>query len=55
MSKWSLVVMVFVTFSLGACVTARPFDYKDPMETPQPGFLTGKSGEMTIYKSRTRR
>jgi len=52
MSLKTLILMVVAGFLLGACIKAKPF--KPPGEMDGPGLFTGKSGELTIYRSRTR-
>ncbi len=52
MSLKTVILMMVAGFLLGACVKARPFE--PPGEMDGPGLFTGKSGEMTIYRSRTR-
>ena len=52
MSRKTVILMMAAGFLPGTGVKARPFD--PPGEMDGPGLFTGKSGELTIYRSRTR-
>ncbi len=57
MSKQTVIMMMVVSFLLGACIKAKPFDAPPNTEhdgMDGPGLFSGKSGELTIYRSRTR-
>ncbi len=51
MYRFLTMVLVVISVTLGACERPRPFN---PNKT-EPGLITGKSGELIIYKSTTRR
>jgi len=51
-----LALMVLTTLPVTGCIKAEPFEYKGwDKDSDQPGLLSGKEGEITIYRSRTRR
>jgi hypothetical protein len=50
MCRLLTMVLVVMSVSLGACERPRPVAEKKP----EPGLFSGKKGEITIYKSKSR-
>ncbi len=51
MYKVLTVLLVMISVTLGACERPRPFN----PNKKEPGLFTGKSGELIIYKNKTRK
>ncbi len=47
--------LIAVMFGLSGCIKAQPFDYDYENNPKGPGLISGKSGEIVIYRSRSRR
>ncbi len=47
----SILALLFILFTLGACARAEKFEYRSNRELKQgPGLLTGKEGAIVIYR-----
>jgi len=46
-----VILLVMMSVTLGACARPRPFN----PNKPEPGLFSGKSGELVIYNSKTRK
>ncbi len=47
--------LIAAMFGLSGCIKAQPFDYDYDNNPTGSGLISGKSGEIVIYRSRTRR
>jgi hypothetical protein len=47
MSKLLTVMMLLLTSVLGACESAKPFDYEE--FNKRPGIFTGKDGNWVVH------